>query len=66
MDFEKKYWSKEEFTTFDGSNYEGYVGISDGKAYIFETEEILYPSEDRKSTRLNSSHPNVSRMPSSA
>ena len=36
MDFEKKYWSKEEFTTFDGSNYEGYVGISDGKAYIFE------------------------------
>ena len=24
------------------------------------------PSEDRKSTRLNSSHPNPSRMPSSA
>ena len=27
---------------------------------------ILFPSEDRKSTRLNSSHPSSSRMPSSA
>ena len=60
MDFEKKYWSKEEFTTFDGSNYEGYVGISDGKAYIFETEELLYPS-DTYTCRINCSSEHYDR-----
>ena len=31
-----------------------------------QTQETFLPDEDRKSTRLNSSHEFVSRMPSSA
>ena len=32
-----------------------------------KVQDIAYPTElDRKSTRLNSSHPSLSRMPSSA
>ena len=29
-------------------------------------DNLLFAGEDRKSTRLNSSHPSISRMPSSA
>ena len=32
----------------------------------YDTNEILHGKLDRKSTRLNSSHPSISRMPSSA
>ena len=39
---------------------------ADFNADVFGSKEMLQPSPDRKSTRLNSSHPNVSRMPSSA
>ena len=44
----------------------------DAKTEVFGSNRMLQPSpvekipEDRKSTRLNSSHPNPSRMPSSA
>ena len=41
------------------------VGSIDSKL-INDTEEIVVPKLDRKSTRLNSSHEWISRMPSSA
>lgn len=41
MDFEKKYWSDGEFKQETGEKYFGYVGIYDGAAYIFDTEEKL-------------------------
>ena len=40
--------------------------IKDDKINIQLLEEIFAIISDRKSTRLNSSHPNPSRMPSSA
>jgi hypothetical protein len=45
MDFEKKYWSNGEFELSNGEKYVGYVGIYNGDAYIFDTEEILVASE---------------------
>ena len=40
-------------------------GTSSGSTLTIKPK-ILKPGEDRKSTRLNSSHPRLSRMPSSA
>lgn len=40
MNFEKKYWSEGEFD-YNGEPYIGYVGIYDGNAYIYNTDEIL-------------------------
>ena len=34
--------------------------------YLVKLDELYYADEDRKSTRLNSSHRSLSRMPSSA
>lgn len=45
MDFEKKYWSNGEFALSNGEKYIGYVGIYNGDAYIFDTEEKLIASE---------------------
>ena len=42
------------------------LAISD-KAFLFKLDKLGLPKElDRKSTRLNSSHTDISRMPSSA
>lgn len=41
MLFEKKYWSEKEYKTAEGEDYTGYVGILDGKGYIYHTEELL-------------------------
>ena len=41
--------------------YRGYEGLIAGESRELTTEDV-----DRKSTRLNSSHPPESRMPSSA
>lgn len=41
MTYEKKYWSKNEYYLQNGDAYEGYVGIFEGKPYIYETEEEL-------------------------
>lgn len=41
MDFEKKYWSRGDFKDSDGKLYTGYVGISNGKAYIYDSEKEL-------------------------
>lgn len=38
--YEKKYWSKDEYI-LNGSTYEGYVGIRNNNAYIYDTNEIL-------------------------
>ena len=57
------------------------VDLKDGRRHVFhhfgsgslsgadtcaDTDYIVNPAVDRKSTRLNSSHPTTSRMPSSA
>ena len=39
--YTKKYWSEGEYTKKDGSPYTGYVGILNGKAYIYNTKELL-------------------------
>ena len=39
--YEKKYWSYNEYYTIDGNKYQGYVGIHNGKPYIYDTEEEL-------------------------
>ena len=41
------------------------VGLSDG-VYVDTDQHTKFPIQDRKSTRLNSSHVSESRMPSSA
>ena len=45
MIYTKKYWSTGEYSTQTGEKYAGYVGIKDGKAYIFDTEEELIASD---------------------
>ena len=42
------------------------VAASGEKAIAAARQSPLTPAQDRKSTRLNSSHPVLSRMPSSA
>ena len=39
--YEKKYWSKNEYHLQNGDAYEGYVGVYDGKPYIYDTQEEL-------------------------
>ena len=52
MVFEKKYWSDGEYTTENGVAYNGYVGVYDGRAYIYDTQEPLL-SGDSYQTQLN-------------
>lgn len=54
MDFDKKYWSEGEFETKSGEPYSGYVGISGGDGYIYDTEEKLVKSDSYR-TQVNSS-----------
>lgn len=54
MTYTKKYWSEGEYTTRNGEKYIGYVGIKDGKAYIFDIEEELIPG-DAYITNINTS-----------
>jgi hypothetical protein len=60
MDFEKKYWSSDEFITSNGDSYTGYVGIYEGNAYNFESEELLKPN-DTYVCRINCSEANYDR-----
>ena len=58
--YSNKYLSKSNLTlTYDGDEMTG-------KAVDFSTVKGETANVDRKSTRLNSSHPSSSRMPSSA
>ncbi|MBR4889880.1 MAG: hypothetical protein IKU15_01005 [Clostridia bacterium] len=63
MNFEKKYWSSGEFTLKNAENtpYEGYVGIYGGNAYIFDTEELLIPTESYLS-KINRSSEHFDRV----
>lgn len=54
MNFEKKYWSRGEFRYNTGEIYNGYVGIYDGKGYVYDTEELLVKN-DSYLTQINSS-----------
>ena len=60
MDFEKKYWSSDEFTTKDGNSYKGFVGIYEGNAYSYDNEELLTPN-DTYTCRINCSENNYDR-----
>jgi hypothetical protein len=42
------------------------ANTSDQQSYLTEADGLVFLVEDRKSTRLNSSHNPASRMPSSA
>ena len=42
------------------------LGVKKGNVLVIDRSEEPNEGEDRKSTRLNSSHSSVSRMPSSA
>lgn len=55
MNFQKKYWSKNEYKKADGTDYEGYVGILDEKAYIYDTEELLTQT-DKYKAQINTSN----------
>ena len=44
--YEKKYWSKNEYHLQNGDAYEGYVGIYNGKAYIYDTQEELIAGDN--------------------
>ena len=61
MNFEKKYWSEGEYKTIAGTDYTGYVGICDGKAYSFNSEEELY-GNDTYIARINRSKDNFNRI----
>ena len=54
MNFEKKYWSTDEFSYKNGESYEGYVGILDGEGYTYDKKEKLIKN-DRYITQFNSS-----------
>lgn len=41
IDFEKKYWSINEFSRENGEDYTGYVGIFNKQGYIYDTCEPL-------------------------
>lgn len=41
IQFQKKYWSVGQYSKSDGTDYEGYVGIYDNDAYIYDTQEKL-------------------------
>lgn len=61
MNFDKKYWSKSEFVTEDGDRFNGYVGILNGEAYVFETGEKLY-GKNSYLARINTSNNNFDRI----
>ena len=46
--------------------FRGSAPLADAEGYTVHYGHIIADGRDRKSTRLNSSHPNPSRMPSSA
>ena len=57
-----------ETITGAGSKF-GLMGSSGHEVVVYissDTQKIPASGRDRKSTRLNSSHPSISRMPSSA
>ena len=60
MEFEKKYWSKGEFTDSDGNEINGYVGILNGEAYNYKTFEKLI-GKDTYLSRINCSTKNFDR-----
>ena len=51
------------FDLYFGIDYHSHLGTRRGGMVVYDKEKGF---EDRKSTRLNSSHPSSSRMPSSA
>ena len=44
IQFQKKYWSEDEFIRENGQNYKGYVGIYDNQGYIYGTQQKLKKS----------------------
>ena len=50
----------------DGAKAKAYAKERGIKKWYDDAQELIDDPEDRKSTRLNSSHPLSSRMPSSA
>ena len=58
--------NKSELTGFRAAHFKFLRNIIDAAAIREYEEPQVRPERDRKSTRLNSSHTDISRMPSSA
>ncbi len=41
IQFQKKYWSTNEFVRENGQNYNGYVGVYDNDGYIYDSQQKL-------------------------
>lgn len=61
MNFEKKYWSENEYTDKDGNDFKGYVGIFNKEAYNFINEEQLF-GKNSYLARINTSKHNFDRI----
>lgn len=46
IQFQKKYWSKNQFTRSNGQDYQGYVGIYNNDGYIYDTKQKLNKSSN--------------------
>lgn len=54
MEFEKKYWSSNEFSYSNGESYTGYVGIYNKEGYTYDKKEKLIKN-DKYITQFNTS-----------
>ena len=61
MNFEKKYWSTNEYKDNNGVNFIGYVGILNGDAYDIKTNSLL-SKNDNYITHINCSSDNYDRV----
>lgn len=61
MNFEKKYWSTNEYKDNSGNEFTGFVGILDGVAYDIASESLL-SKNDNYVTHINCSSKNYDRV----
>ena len=65
-DFDYEYDYKNQDKTVENSDTNTTNPKDSNGTYLQDGDSVTVIKEDRKSKRLNSSHPSISRMPSSA